>query len=285
MGRSDKGHRLKIGRPRESEARRARGRGRLLKAIGILVVAAFAAGLLAYLPPGQHLRDLATGGSTAGPRTAVIVDQLSLSQPNPDFAVSARGLLEQAGYAVDYYPGEQVTVDFYRNLPKHGYDLIVLRVHSGITKEIDAVTGEETKTEYVSLFTGEPYDEKKHQYPEERLNSLGKAEYYPGAPPLFGIAPDFIKYSMRGNFGKALIILMGCDGLRSQTTAQAFLDKGASGFVSWSDRVSPSHTDAATEHLLRHLLLDGLAAPEAVARTMAEVGPDPDYASTLLYYP
>ena len=45
------------------------------------------------------------------------------------------------------------------------------------------------------------------------------------------------------------------------------------------------HTDAAAEHLLRHLLVDGLTTQGAVARTMAEVGPDPDYESRLLVYP
>ena len=33
---------------------------------------------------------------------------------------------------MDYYPGEQVTVDFYRTLPLRGYDVLILRVHSGI---------------------------------------------------------------------------------------------------------------------------------------------------------
>lgn len=83
---------------------------------------------------------------------AAIVDQLSPSQPNPDFATSATKILEQAGYEIDYYPGEEVPVDLRRDLPTHGYDLIVLRVHSELTREI---SGEEaTAREYVSLFGG-----------------------------------------------------------------------------------------------------------------------------------
>ncbi len=69
--------------------------------------------------------------------------------------------------------------------------------------------------------------------------------------------------------------MMGCDGLRSQRTAQSFLDKGASAFVSWSQPVSASHTDTATQRLLEHLLLEGLNTADAVGRTAAEVGPDP----------
>ncbi len=73
------------------------------------------------------------GESSSGSKTAAIVDQLSLTQPNPDFISSARSLLGEAGYTVDYFPGERVTVDFYRTLPQRDYDLILLIVHAGIT--------------------------------------------------------------------------------------------------------------------------------------------------------
>ena len=264
-------------RSEKDELRRGKG-GRLRTAAVVvgaiaLVSAALAAGLV--------LSGLTTNGPS-GP-SAAIVDQLSLTQPGPDFVESATGLLEQAGYAVDYFPGEEVTVDFYRNLPTHDYDLIILRVHSAITTERDAETGQKTEKEYVGLFTGEPYNPNK--YPQEQIERLGKAEYYEGAPPLFGIAPDFITYSMRGRFDETLIVMMGCDGLRSQETAQAFLDKGATAFVSWSRSVSASHTDAATQRLLEKLLIEGLPVRDAVAQTAAEVGPDPVYEAQLRMLP
>ena len=258
--------------PQEKRSRGLRKLGILLVSI-VLLSASLAAGLL--------LSGCTTSGP--GPKTAAIVDQLSLTQPNPDFAESATNILEQAGYRVDYFPGEEVTVDFYRDLPTHDYGLIILRVHAGISEETDLITGEKTKREYVSLFTGEPY--RKGKYPQEEIGRLGKAEYYEGAPPLFGIGPDFITHSMRGSFDETLIIMMGCDGLRSQTTAQAFLDKGASAFVSWSRTVSASHTDTATERLLRKLLIDGLPVGDAVAQTAAEVGPDPVYGARLRILP
>ena len=219
------------------------------------------------------------GGSETATKSAAIVDQLSLTQPNPEFVSSARGTLAEAGYAVDYFPGEQVTVDLYRTLPERDYDVVILRVHAGITNEVDYASGESSKTEYVSLFTGEPYDANK--YAGEQLNRLGKARYYEGAPPLFGIGPDFVKYSMEGTFDDTLIVMMGCDGLRSQRTAEAFLDRGAGAFVSWSKPISASHTDAATERLLELLLIDGLPTAEAVSQTAAEVGPDPEYQGEL----
>lgn len=219
------------------------------------------------------------GDEPADSKTAAIVDQLSLTQPNPDFVSSARGLLAEAGYLVDYFPGEQVTVDLYRSLPRRDYDMIILRVHAGITAEVDVSSGQRTETEYVSLFTGEPYSTGK--YPDEELNRLGRARYYEDAPPLFGIGPLFITDSMEGKFDDTLIVMMGCDGLRSQTTAQAFLDKGAQAFVSWTQPVSASHTDTATQQLLERLLVEGLPTAEAVSRTAADVGPDPAYEGEL----
>jgi hypothetical protein len=265
-------------RPQKARPPHARGGRRLLKAALVLVGVAI---LSTALAAGLVLSGLIRGSS--GPRKAAIVDQLSLTQPNPAFAASATSILEQAGYTVDYFRGEQVTVEFYRNLPTHDYDLIILRVHSGITSEVDVTTGEKARMEYVALFTGEPYSETK--YPDEPERRIGKATYYEGAPPLFGIGPDFITYSMRGSFDKALVVLMGCDGLRSQRTGQAFLDKGASAFVSWTRSVSASHTDAATERLLEKLLIDGLPVGEAVAQTAAEVGPDPSYGAELRVLP
>jgi hypothetical protein len=264
-------------RPKKDEPHREKGQ-RLRKAAVVLLGVVF---LSSCLAAGLLLSGLFGDGSSE-PRAA-IVDQLSLSQPNPDFAASATNILEQADYAVDYFPGEQVTVDFYRNLPTHGYDFIILRVHSGIAEETDVTTGETTQREYVSLFTGEPYSQDK--YPNEPTGRLGKATYYEGAPPLFGIGPEFITHSMRGSFDKTLIVLMGCDGLRSQRTAQAFLDKGASAFVSWTRSVSASHTDAATERLLQKLLLEELPVGDAVAQTAAELGPDPSYGAELRVLP
>jgi len=265
-------------RPQKAEPPRSRPRGRLRRAAVVLVGLAL---LSTALAAGLVLSGLIGGSS--GPRKAAIVDQLGLTQPNPDFAASATSILEQAGYAVDYFPGQQVTVDLYRNLPTHDYDVVILRVHSGIAEETDITTGEKTMREYVSLFTGEPY--RKDKYPQEPMGRLGMATYYEGAPPLFGIAPDFITQSMRGSFDKTLIVLMGCDGLRSPRTGQAFLDKGASAFVGWSESVSASHSDAATLRLLEKSVIEGLSVADAVAQTAAELGRDPSYGAELRVLP
>jgi hypothetical protein len=264
--------------PPPAERRRLRGK------IAVLVGAAVAAAaLVIFSPPGQQLRGLVASDSEAVPRAAIL-DQLDLTFPNPAFVQATTDMLETAGYAVDYYRGREVTVELYRNLPKHDYDVVILRVHSGLVAEIDETTGTETLTDYVSLFSGEPYSETKY-VEEVQAGPLGIASNYEGGPEYFGIGPTFIESSMNGNFDDTKIILMGCDGLRAERTARAFLSRGAATFVSWDKPVSATHTDAATERLLRHLFVDGLPVPDAVEQTMAEVGPDPTFDSELLYYP
>jgi hypothetical protein len=211
-------------------------------------------------------------------KKAVIVDQLQLTHPGPEFISDARSLLSDAGYSVDYVSGEQVGVETYRTLASRDYDLVILRVHAGTTTEVDANTGERTDEEYVSLFTNELYDPAK--YSQDQMNRLGKATYPDGSGGFFGIGPEFIK-NIPGSFEGAPIIMMGCDGLRSQKTAEAFLDKGAGPFVSWSNQVSGNFTDNATEILLQNWLIDGLPLEEAVKATADEVGPDPTYAGEL----
>ncbi len=263
---------------RRARAKRLK-RGRRLRRLAAVVLVSVAL-LSTSLAAGLLLSGLIGSDPPAGPRTAAIVDQLSLTQANPTFVERATDTLEQAGYAVDYYVGEEVTVEFYRNLPTHGYELIILRVHSTLLVEVDTTTGSATPTEYVGLFTSEPYT--RTRYPDEiRARRLSAVFYYEGAPKYFGTGSGFVESSMKGKFDDTLIIMMGCEGLRAQRTARALLDRGARAFVGWSGPVSAAHTDAATERLLRHLLIDGLTIEQAVARTMAEVGPDPSYGAEL----
>jgi hypothetical protein len=210
------------------------------------------------------------------------VDQLSLTFPNPGFRQQATALLEQAGYEVDYFPGEQVTVDFFRNLPTLGYEYVILRVHStGVLQE----EGEAASTENTVLFTGEPWSQTKY-LEDQKARHLARTHYAGDERALyFGIMPGFIESRMKGNFHGAAVILMGCDGLKSDGAARAFVERGAKAVIGWTGGVSADHTDAATERLLDHLLVENRTPSEAVAQTMTEVGPDPSNGSKLALYP
>ena len=216
-------------------------------------------------------------------RTAAILDQLSLTAPDGEFVDAASGLLRESGYSVTYYPGEQVTVDLYRDLPARNYDLIILRVHSAPVTVHNDVTGAVTDSDFLSLFTGEVYSDGKYQQ-EQNLGRLARSRYLRTEMPgedVFGIVPSFVQHSMVGRFNGTPIIMMGCDGLRAQATAQAFLDKGASDFVSWSRPVSSVHTDRATKRLLERYLRGHRPMADAVKETADEVGPDPYFGGEL----
>ena len=255
---------------------RSRARFRTLAALagGIVSISAVVAALLVFV--------VAEGGDSdppAGP-TAVIVDQLDLTAPNPEFAEAATKTLEEAGYVVEYVPGAEVTVDFYRELPDQGYDMVILRSHSARLQSEFA--GE--PVDEVILFTNEGWTDQKY-VSEQETGQLTTARYNDEGERYFGVAPSFIEESAQGSFDGTTIVLMGCEGLGSERTAEVFVRKGAQSVISWDGLVSATHTDAATEELLELMLLGQLPAAEAVAETMTSVGPDPTYGSKLLSLP
>jgi hypothetical protein len=240
-----------------------------MKAV-VFVITAFV--IAAAVTGGLLLCTCGSGSHTTGPPKAAIVDQLSLTVPNPDFVSSTRSVLEEAGYVVDYYSGEQVTVPFYRDLPSLGYDLIILRVHSNISMVM--VTATTAVMGNLALFTGEPFTENKYQD-----EGVGRGTTYNERGEFsswkFVVGGSFVEKSIRGRFNKTIVILMGCEGLKSPTTAQAFLDRGAEAVVGWTEAVESNHTDTATLRLLQKFLREGHTIEDAVAQTAAEVGPDP----------
>ena len=187
-----------------------------------LAIVATAAVLSVALAVGLFLGLSSGSGPSARPKTAAIVDQLSLTQRNPDFVNAASSVLEQAGYVVDYYPGQEVTVDLYSNLPTRGYDLILLRVHSGMAQNLGRSTG------YVSLFSSEQFSETKYAR-EISVGLLGRASYYDGGSQYFGIVPAFMQSMMVGKFDGATVVLMGCHGLHTANTARALDRQGRQG--------------------------------------------------------
>jgi len=215
---------------------------------------------------------------------AAIVDQLSIAPTgglNQTFIETATNTLKQAGYSVDYYPGEEVTVELYRNLPAHGYKIIILRVHSSATW----VQGTESP---VILFTSERESQTKYVYEQltDQLMSVAysKEEREKGIT-YFGISPPFVTQSMKGKFPNTIIIMMGCEGLDNPLMAEAFVEKGAKVYISWSGPVLASHTDTAVTHLLQHFLIEERTLKESVQETFKQVGFDPAYKSLLTYYP
>jgi hypothetical protein len=193
---------------------------------------------------------------------AVIVDQAAVTYPNPDVITNFTSILEEAGYTVDYYGGGEVTVEFYRNLPKQGYGIVVIRTHSRPT----------------GICTGELYEKSNHVY-EQLTSEL--TQIFVDGESYFGITASFIKNSMSGRFRNSTILMMGCDGLSDTSMAEAFIEKGAKVYIGWKESLMSNYTDTATELLLKHIITENQTIEQAVNETMKEMGPYP----VLAYYP
>jgi len=214
---------------------------------------------------------------------AAIIDQLYTNYPNEDFTTKVTQELEDFGFSVDVYQGDDVTVDLYRNLPAYDYELIIFRAHSGVIgpnpehPDIESMTG-------TCLFTNEPFNRMK--YTTERLaGELTPAYVEKGDPVYFTIGPKFITHSMNGNFNNTVVIVDGCSCLYDDDLAQAFTSKGASCYLAWDLSVALDYVDEATTSLVENLCSEGLPVKEAVDHTMATIGPDPEWGAVLKYYP
>jgi len=223
-------------------------------------------------PPGQP-----PYGNSGVPRAA-IVDQLSVLQENPAFIAAVTGQLEEYGFEVDLYQGDEITVPFYRGLSARGYRVIIFRAHSGILEE------GETVHEKTTVFTNELYSRWKYQVDqfEDRLFRATIGEDYDW---VFSISPKFIRESMAGQFDDTVIIMMGCAGIYIDDLATAFIDKGASAYLAWDASVLLNYVDSATMHLIEQLFSERRTVSEAIESTMNVIGVDPRYDAELHHYP
>jgi len=215
--------------------------------------------------------------SSAEPKAAII-DQLYTLQPNQATIDEARAVLEGYGFTVDLHQGDEVTVDFFRKLPSHGYKLILFRVHSG-----HIIQGSHL-VEETFLFTSEPYSQEKH-VEEQRSSQMVKARTSEQQPFVFAVRAKFVTESMKGKFADTVIIMMGCSALRQQDMAQAFIDKGASTYMGWNASVQLDYVDGAALNLISNLCIEGMTVEQAVLGTMNDVGLDPITDARLYGYP
>lgn len=212
---------------------------------------------------------------------AAIIDQLYLLESNPYFITGATRMLETCGFTVDLWQGEEITVDFYRELPEQGYKLIVLRVHSGILLDIQEEGIEPLENTYI--FTGETYSTTKY-VTEQLTDKVSNAMMTEDYPLVFAVNSEFIEDS-KGIFKDTLIISMGCESSYLDDMPQAFTDKGASAYLGWNTLVSLEYVDAATLALLDNLCIAGMALAEGISSTMEELGHDPYFDSYLKLHP
>ena len=222
-----------------------------------------------------------------GPPKAAIIDQLHVDMPNPGFQQKATEMLEEAGYQVDLFTTNNVTVDLYKNLPTMNYQYVVVRSHGSIDR---------TSSDSVVLFTGEKYIEDKYvseqlfgqvkratplfelafaqsmgdttewivvndtySYMRSPANPIDKTEH-----EFFAITPKLVEESMVGKFPGTTFVLGGCDTMSNPSLAKALVERGASSVVGWDDTIGNGDNDRAMLFLLELNLIQKKEMSEAV---------------------
>jgi len=219
-------------------------------------------------------------------KKAVIIDQLYLDFPNDSFQENATKILMQGGYEVDLVTTEDITVDFYKQLPTMNYEFIVIRSHSL------AIYDDKPSS---WIFTGEKYD--KGRYTQEQLFGM----LSPGVPfrqgqisqltqgdakseRLFMIGSKMVDEMMVGQFPGTQIILGGCDTMSHSYLGDAFVKRGASSVVGWNGLVELRDNDAIMLSLLNGIFNENLEMDEAVEKVMNDYDGKTYYGTKLKHF-
>jgi hypothetical protein len=211
---------------------------------------------------------------------AAIIDQIGETYPSStasakEFNETVTNLLRNVGFSVFYYESKSVTVNFYKELAKNNYGLIILRAHSALRQN-------ET---LVDFFTSEEFREDAHI--DERncgWLTMGSFSWEPDKF-YFAITPKFIE-NLEGYFPKSIIIAMGCNSLNQSCTemAEAFMKKGAKAYIGWTSAVGMLYSDNSTMNFLRYFLAENMTINEAINK--CNKIPDPEgYYGKLACYP
>jgi hypothetical protein len=218
---------------------------------------------------------------------AAIIDQLHNDKPNQDFQKNVTNFLSTAGYHVDLFTTDDITVDFYKKLPSMNYEFIVIRSHS---------LGDGTVEESASLFTGEIY--RKDRYIDEQYSGqVGKGlPYLPeeveglgGWEALrdetyFVVGSKLVDELMVGTFPNSVIVLGGCETTEGTILADSLLQRGASEIIGWNGLVSSKDNDKIILKLLEDTLVNDMEIQQAVQSVMQEYVDKLAPPATLKYY-
>jgi len=238
------------------------------KLVLIGVVIAVAAGLLITFNVDEKssTENKLLTVADAGIKKAAILDQLDTDFPNKEFQMQVKEYLMTAGYdQVDLFLTDDITVDFYRNLPSMDYKFIVARSHSLAIKDTDKQS--------VWMFTGEKYTEDKY-IQEQLTGKVSRGVPFLSGPAidraeaadkrLFIIGSDFVDKEMIGQFPGTTLVLGGCDTLSYPFMAKSLVDRGASSIIGWYGLVSLYDNDTVLLDVLEEILINGQDPDDAV---------------------
>jgi len=209
---------------------------------------------------------------------AAIIDQLHNDFPNFEFQADAQRMLEDAGYKVDLYTTDEITVGFYKNLPSMNYHFILIRSHGG----------EDRSDEYPTfLFTGEKYSKEKYTVEQisrqigygipiyfEEFEELKESDQDVLDNAYFTVGAKMVEDGMVGTFPDSIIIVGGCESARSHDLMESFMKKGAKHVLGWDSTIYSQDNDKAMILLLDGILVKKVSILDAVIEINKELRPD-----------
>jgi len=218
---------------------------------------------------------------------AAIIDQLHNDIANENYQKMLTEYLETAGYEVDLYTTDAITVNFYKRLPAMNYEFIVIRSHA---------LGPGVIEDSATLFTGEKYAEDKHlqeqlsglvgigiPFRPSYVEQLGGQELF-SEDRYFVLGSKLIDEKMIGSFPGSTIILGGCDTQEENLLANSLLGRGASEIVGWNGLITARDNDVIILELLEEVLVNDVAMDEAIQLVMKNHEGTIRTPATLEYY-
>jgi hypothetical protein len=219
---------------------------------------------------------------------AAVIDQLYDLIPNKKYQQKSLEYLENAGFDVDVYTTEDITVDFFKKLPSMNYEFIIFRTHSLEVAHLGNST---------FLFTGEKYDIDKYifeqlsgqvhralpisdQYSEDVIE---EAIANPDAM-YFTIGSKLIDELMIGEFPQSVIIIGGCESVRNPDLAKSLVLRGASSVIGWDRSINSMENDKVMLALLEEALINKTGMYDAIGSVMDRYGENLQYSSELFYF-
>ena len=220
-------------------------------------------------------------------KKAVIIDQLERDMPNPSFQNQTMEYFSKAGYEVDLYTYDDITIDFYKNLPSMDYNFIVFRSHAL------AIYGDNPSS---WLFTGEKYSEEKYIQDQLAGDLISRAVPYriSQAKDLgfdtaskdrhFIVSAKFVENLMTDKFPNSIVILGGCDTMKHPDFGHAFIERGASSVIGWNGLIDAIENDQVLSSLLKEILIEKSDIDDAVDSVMEEYLKEKDTDIRLKHY-
>lgn len=179
--------------------------------------------------------------------------------------------LERAGYVVDYYKDENVTIELFKKIDDEGYDVIYINSHGFIDSQglFALFVREKLNSENALLYQGDIAE-----------NLIGYLEEGNLAGYLYVTPKFFLRYGNDTRFPGTVIFVDACYSGNNTSLAEVFLILGANCFIGWDKSVNVIHG----------IMMDGLFFHEAcrhnktIEEAIRKTRKDPESGASLVYF-